>query len=101
MKKSRGIIGYLALLGTLLIIAILLNGGMQEPVSKRIEYPQLLQMIEEGKVARVAIRNNGLVGLTKTTRISSTDFPERDYDFETTIGSDFIDTVKTMVAVEL
>ena len=98
MKKSRGIIGYLALLGTLLIIAILLNGGMQEPVSKRIEYPQLLQMIEEGKVARVAIRNNGLVGLTKTTRISSTDFPERDYDFETTIGSDFIDTVRIMEA---
>ncbi|MBR2601875.1 MAG: ATP-dependent zinc metalloprotease FtsH [Clostridia bacterium] len=90
--------GYLALLGTLLIIAILLNGGMQEPVSKRIEYPQLLQMIEEGKVARVAIRNNGLVGLTKTTRISSTDFPERDYDFETTIGSDFIDTVRIMEA---
>ena len=26
MKKSRGIVGYLALLGTLLVIAVLLNG---------------------------------------------------------------------------
>ena len=98
MKKSRGIIGYLALLGTLLVIAILMNGGLQQPVSKRIEYPQLLEMIEEDQVARVAIRNNALVGLKRTTRVSSLDFPDRDYDFETTIGSDFIDTVRIMAA---
>ena len=98
MKKSRGIAGYLALLGTLLLIAILLNGGMKQPESKRIEYPQLLQMIEKGEVARVAIRNNTLVGLKNTTRISSLDFPEQDYDFETTIGSDFIETVRIMEA---
>ena len=98
MKKSKGMIGYLALLGTLLIIAILMNGGMREPVSKRIEYPQFLKMVEEDQVARVAIRNNGLVGLTKNTRVSSSDFPDRDYDFETTIGGDFYSTVLTMAA---
>ena len=98
MKKSRGIVGYLALLGTLLVIAVLLNGGMKEPVSKRIEYPQLLQWIEEGQVARVAIRNNSLVGLKKNTRVSVQSFPDQDYDFETTIGSDFIDTVRIMEA---
>ena len=98
MKKSRGIIGYLALLGTLLVIAILMNGGTQGAVSKRIEYPQFLKMVEEDRVARVAIRNNSLVGLTKTTKISSSDFPERDYDFETTIGNDFYSTLLTMAA---
>ncbi len=98
MKKSRGIAGYLALLGTLLLIAILLNGGLTQTVSKRIEYPQLLQMIESGKVARVAIRNNSLVGLTKTTQVSSLAFPEADYDFETTIGADFLQTVRVMEA---
>ena len=98
MKKSRGIVGYVALLGTLLLIAILLNGGLNQTVSKRIEYPQLLDMIEKGKVARVAIRNNSLVGLTKNTQVSSLAFPESDYDFETTIGSDFWDTVRIMEA---
>ena len=98
MKKSRGIAGYVALLGTLLIIAILLNGGLTQTVSKRIEYPRLLQMIEDGKVARVAIRNNSLVGLTTTTGVLSQDFPDSGYDFETTIGSDFLDTVRTMKA---
>ena len=98
MKKTRGIGGYLALLGTLLVIAVLLNGGLNQTVSRRIEYPQLLQMIEEGKVARVAIRNNSLVGLTKNTQVPSLAFPESDYDFETTIGSDFWDTVRVMKA---
>ena len=98
MKKSRGIAGYLALLGTLLVIAILLNGGLSQTVSKRIEYPELLKMIEDGKVTRVAIRNNALVGVKKNTQVSSMAFPESDYDFETTIGSDFWETVRIMEA---
>ena len=97
-KPSRGIMGYLVLLGTLLLIAILLNGGLSQTVSKRIEYPQLLTMIDEGNVARVAIRNNSLVGLTTTTHVADADFPERSYDFETTIGADFLDTVRLMEA---
>ena len=55
-------------------------------------------MIEDGQVARVAIRNNSLVGLKKNTQVSSLAFPESDYDFETTIGSDFLDTVRVMKA---
>ncbi len=98
MKKSRGAIGYVALLGTLLVIAILLNGGLNQTVSKRIEYPTLLEMIDQGKVARVALRNNSLVGLTTSTRVSSMEFPDANYDFETTIGADFLDTVRTMEA---
>ena len=97
-KPSKGIIGYIVLLGTLLLIAILLNGGLNQTVSKRIEYPELLKMIDEGKVARVALRGSSLVGLTNTTRVANADFPERSYDFETTIGDDFLDTVRRMEA---
>ena len=97
-KPSRGIIGYVVLLSTLLMIAILLNGGLNQTVSRRIEYPQLLEMIKDGKVARVAIRNNSLVGVTKTTTVQHDDFPERNYDFETTIGGDFLETVRQIVA---
>ena len=97
-KPSRGIVGYVVLLSTLLLIAILLNGGLNQTVSRRIEYPQLLEMIKEGKVARVAIRNNSLVGLTNTTTVTQGDFPERNYDFETTIGEDFLGTVRQIEA---
>ncbi len=99
-KPSRGIIGYIALLGTILLVAILLNGGIGTTVSKRIEYPQLLEMIDEGKVARVALRGNSLVGLTTTTKVAKADFPDRSYDFETTIGEDFLETVRQMQAAK-
>ena len=49
-KPSRGIVGYVVLLSTLLLIAILLNGGMNQTVSRRIEYPQLLEKIKSGDV---------------------------------------------------
>ena len=66
-KPGRGVVGYVILLGTLLLIAILLNGGLNQTVSRRIEYPKLLSMIKEDKVARVAVRNNSLVGLISGT----------------------------------
>ena len=97
-KPSRGMIGYIALLLIILLIALMMNGGLNQTVSRRIEYPKLLEMIEEGKVARVAIRNNSLVGLTTSTNVANADFPERSYDFETTIGADFLETVRQMEA---
>ena len=101
-KPSRGIFGYFVLIGTLLLIAILLNGGLNRTVSKRIEYPQLLQAIDSGEVGRVAIRGTSLVGVfdgkNRQTVTADADFPERSYDFETTIGEDFIETVRQMKA---
>ena len=101
-KPSRGILGYFALIGTLLLIAILLNGGLNRTVSKRIEYPQLLTAIDKGEVGRVAIRGSSLVGVfdgkNRVTMTADADFPERSYDFETTIGDDFIETVRQMKA---
>ncbi len=97
-KSSRGLMGYVVVIATFLIIAILLNGGMGTQENKRIEYPQLLQMIENGQVSRVAIRGTSLVGLKTNTTVAASNFPDRQYDFETTIGSDFIDTVRQMEA---
>ena len=90
--------GYIALLLVFLLIAIIINGGLTQTVSKRIEYPKLLEMIEKGEVARVAVRGTSLVGLTTTTNVANADFPERSYDFETTIGNDFLETVRQMEA---
>jgi len=97
-KPSRPIVGYVILMSTLLVIAILLNGGLNQTVSRRIEYPQLLDMIKEGKVARVAVRNSSLVGLTSTTSVLADDFPDKNYDFETTIGDDFLESVRQIEA---
>ena len=98
MKKSKGIIGYVALLGTLLLIAILLNGGLNRTESKRIEYPELLEKIDQGLVKDVAVRNTSLVGRYNGSRVSDADFPDGSYDFETTIGDDFLETVRQMQA---
>ena len=97
-RPSRGIVGYIILLSTLLVIAILLNGGLSQTVNRRIEYPQLLEKIKDDQVSRVAIRNNTLVGVYKNSLIRDEDFPERNYDFETTIGTDFLETVRQIEA---
>ena len=97
-KPSRGVTGYIILLVTLFLIALLLNGGLNQTVSRRIEYPELLEKIKSGTVGRVAIRNNSLVGLTTTTTVARDDFPDRNYDFETTIGDDFLETVRQIEA---
>ena len=97
-KSSRGLVGYAIVIAAFLIIAILLNNSMSFEENKRIEYPQLLQMIESGEVGRVAIRGTSLVGLKTNTTVPSSYFPDKQYDFETTIGSDFIETVRQMEA---
>ncbi|MDD3334057.1 MAG: ATP-dependent zinc metalloprotease FtsH [Eubacteriales bacterium] len=101
MKKSqRGLLGYVVLIAAFLLIATLLNGGLTPSVNRRIEYPQLLTSIREDNVKAVAIRGNSLVGLYRNGTIADADFPERGYDFETTIGDDFIDTVRQMTAAK-
>ena len=72
MKKSnRGFMGYVVMIGVFLLIALLLNGTMTGPESKRIEYSALLEMIDNNEVARVAIRNNSLVGLKRNTTVAA------------------------------
>lgn len=101
MKKSqRGMMGYVVLIAAFILIAVVLNGGFGQTVDRRIEYPKLLEAIENNQVAAVAIRGSSLVGMYKESSTAVTDFPERNYDFETTIGSDFIDTVRQITATK-
>ena len=101
MKKTqRGMMGYVVLIAAFILIAMVLNGGFGQTVDRRIEYPKLLQAIENKQVAAVAIRGSSLVGMFKESSTAAVDFPERNYDFETTIGSDFIDTVRQITATQ-
>ena len=88
------------MIAAFIFLIIVLSGGATT-VDKRIEYPELLQMIEKGEIDRVSIRGYNLVGRLKDSRISRSDYPARAYDFETTIGPDFYDTVLTLRANEL
>ena len=97
-KSSKGFTGYVVILTVLLMVALLVNQGMGTANGKRIEYPALLEMIKNDQVERVAIRNNQLVGLVKGTTIPANQFPDQRFDFETTIGDDFIDTVRQIQA---
>ena len=92
--------GYVVLIAFFLVIAILINGGLGQQENKRIEYPQLLTSIREDNVKAVAIRGTSLVGLYRNGRVADADFPDRGYDFETTIGADFIETVRQMTAAK-
>ena len=92
--------GYIIVLGTFLLISILLSGSLTGPKDRTVTYPKLLEMIQKDEVAAVAIRNTSLVGLRKDTKVADADFPDRDYDFETTIGDDFIETVRQMEATK-
>ena len=99
-KNQRGLMGYVVLIAFFLVIAILINGGLGQQENKRIEYPQLLTSIREDNVKAVAIRGTSLVGLYRNGRVADADFPDRGYDFETTIGADFIETVRQMTAAK-
>ena len=88
------------MIAAFILLIVLLSGGVNA-VDRRIEYPKLLEMIENGEIDRVSIRGYSLVGRLKNSRISRSDYPSRAYDFETTIGPDFYDTVVTMQANKL
>ncbi|MBR4331667.1 MAG: AAA family ATPase, partial [Clostridia bacterium] len=88
------------MIAAFIFLIVVLSGGVNS-VDKRIEYPELLQMIEKGEIDRVSVRGYSLVGRLKDSRISRSDYPARAYDFETTIGPDFYDTVLTMRANQL
>ena len=99
-KNQRGMMGYVVLIAAFILIAVVLNGGFGQTANRRIEYPELLTAIREDNVKAVAIRGSSLVGLYRNGGVADVDFPERGYDFETTIGSDFIDTVRQMTAAK-
>ena len=88
------------MIAAFIFLIILLSGGVNT-VDRRIEYPELLEKIEKEEVDRVSIRGYSLIGRLKNSRVSVSDYPARNYDFETTIGPDFYDTVLNMAAKKL
>ena len=104
-KTSRTTLVYIAALAALIMVGVMLTSPTNG--STRIEYDKLLELIAkdiaQGSSAKgsgidvVSIRGTTLIGRYENSRIAQSDYPSR-YDFETTIGSDFITTVRTMVA---
>ncbi|MDO5326506.1 MAG: ATP-dependent zinc metalloprotease FtsH [Clostridia bacterium] len=87
------------MIAAFILLIVLLSGGVST-VDRRIEYPKLLELIKNEEVDRVSIRGYNLVGRLKDSKVSLADYPSRSYDFETTIGPDFYDTVITLKANE-
>ena len=85
-KPNRSIISYVIMIGVLILIAVLVNQSLGTGANRRIEYQDLLQRIQEGKVAKVAIRDNALIGVG-TNSLYKNSFSESSYDVETTIPS--------------
>jgi cell division protease FtsH len=84
------------MIAAFLLLAYLISDSLRIPAD-RITYPELLAKIENNEVERVSIRGTSLIGLNRNSSIARADYPGR-YDFETTIGPDFFNTVLTMHA---
>ncbi|MBE5787522.1 MAG: ATP-dependent metallopeptidase FtsH/Yme1/Tma family protein [Clostridiales bacterium] len=87
------------MIAAFILLISVLSGGLNQK-DRRIEYPEFLAAVEAGKVDKVAVRNNSevLVGRYKDSKVSEADFPNRNYDFETTIGSGWLETLRIMQA---
>ena len=93
-KPSRGLIGYIVLIAAFILMAVLLSGG--KSTGGEITYPDLLKKVQDGKVEYVAVRGQNLY--YDSVR-SYAEFPD-SYDFYCVIGSDFLDTLRTMAAAD-
>lgn len=95
-NKRRGALGYLFMIAAFILLTLIVSDNMFAS-NTRITYPELLDKIKAGTVERVSIRGSSLYGRSRPSTIQLSDFPTK-YDFETTIGPDFLDTVRTMYA---
>ena len=96
-KPSRGLIGYIVLIAAFILMAVLLSGG--KSTGGEITYPDLLKKVQDGKVEYVAVRGQNLYGLYYDSVRSYAEFPD-SYDFYCVIGSDFLDTLRTIAAAD-
>ncbi len=96
-KPSRGLIGYIVLIAAFILMAVLLSGG--KSTGGEITYPDLLKKVQDGKVEYVAVRGQNLYGMYYDSVRSYAEFPD-SYDFYCVIGSDFLDTLRTMAAAD-
>ncbi len=101
MKKTKGLMSYALILGVFLLVAVLFNGSLLGAEDKHISYQALTEKIRNDEVAAVAIRDTSLVGIYRETNVLERDFPDKKYDFETTITDGFIEDARRMEAVRL
>ena len=98
MRRTRGPFGYLIMIASFLLLAWFISDSLKVPTN-RITYPELLSKMKAIRWNALSIRGNHLIGLNRNSPIARVDYPAR-FDFETTIGPDFIDTVRTMFATK-
>jgi cell division protease FtsH len=100
LKKSyKGIAFYVVVL-----IAIILLSNMflsMNQTNRKIDYSTLITHVKADKIESIAIMEKTLVGLLRDTKIARADFPEKAYDFETTVGENCFETVKQIYADKL
>ncbi|MDR2504971.1 MAG: ATP-dependent zinc metalloprotease FtsH [Oscillospiraceae bacterium] len=72
------------------------------PDNTDIKYDQLLELVSEQQIQRIAIVETTLVGLRKNSAIPVSEFPNTRYDFKCVIDRDnFFDSVKQIRARQL
>jgi len=100
MKKFlRGPGFYLILLITVIFLVSMLDIGQRV---QEISYNQLLEEIEQGKIAKLKTTERFVVGLRKNSPIPESDFPDR-YDFHSYIAEEsiFYNEVRAIEAKKL
>ncbi len=96
-KVTHGMAGYIALVAVFILMAVIMSGINTPATPDKIEYPTLLSLIENKKVAKVAIDGTTLYGLYTTAGTNAAAFPST-YDFRCTIGGDFYATVLSITS---
>ena len=82
----RGFLVYALILVAIVIIAESFS-LFSAPSAEKLNYNDLLQLVQEEKIAALSFTGNDAVGLYKNSSIPSASFPER-YDFSCTVDRD-------------
>ena len=82
----RGFLIYALILVAIVVIAESFS-LFSAPSAEKLNYNDLLQLVQEEKIAALSFTGNDAVGLYKSSSIPSASFPER-YDFSCTVDRD-------------
>ena len=85
-KSMRGFLIYALILVAIVVIAESFS-LFSAPSAEKLNYNDLLQLVQEEKIAALSFTGNDAVGLYKDSSIPSASFPDR-YDFSCTVDRD-------------
>ncbi len=102
MKRSyKGFIWYAVILIAIVLLSQLVM-PMNQSEKKKIDSSTLLTYVQEDKIAKIAIMEQTLVGLLRESKVAVDSFPNKSYDFETTIDREsFFTSVRQIYAAKL